>query len=269
MAARGGAPLTDDHLADGWGPGEPVDDTLMRAGVLSLADRVTHHAAALGREVIDDGRWVAAALAEQGMFSNAGIVTRPPDEWSWVATALSALAPAGVPKLLMSPFPTPDLHGDGLELVGHPPFMFRPAGGSGPGPVPELEIREVRDAEDLLAFERTLIEGYPVPGMDPDAAPTLFPPAFLGGASHAFLGLVDGCPAATASAHVAAGVNHVEFVSTRSEHRGRGLGAALTWAATVAEPDLPAVLIASDDGRGVYESLGYLPVMRWTLWLGE
>jgi predicted GNAT family acetyltransferase len=66
---------------------------------------------------------------------------------------------------------------------------------------------------------------------------------------------------------VAAGVNHVEFVTTLPEHRGRGIGAALTWAATVADPALPAVLIASDDGRKVYEGLGYLSVSRWTLWL--
>jgi len=37
--------------------------------------------------------------------------------------------------------------------------------------------------------------------------------------------------------------------------------------ATVARPDLPSVLIASDDGRSVYEALGYLAVARWTLWL--
>jgi hypothetical protein len=27
------------------------------------------------------------------------------------------------------------------------------------------------------------------------------------------------------------------------------------------------VLISSDDGRRVYEALGYLPIIRWTLWL--
>ena len=258
-----------EHLADGWAATDAPHDTLMRAGVLSLADRITHHAAALGCTVSDDGRWVAAALAERGMFSCAGIVVRPPDEWSWVVPALAALAPPGVAKLLMSPFPTPDFRRDGLQLVGHPPFMVRPAGGTPPAPIPGLEIREVLNAGDLLAFERTLIEAYPIADMDPDDAPTLFPPQFLGGASHAFLGLVDGRPVATASAHVAAGVNHVEFVSTRSEHRGRGIGAALTWAATVAEPALPAVLISSDDGRGVYEALGYLPIIRWTLWLAS
>ncbi len=256
-----------DDLADGWGPADSPSDTLLRAGVLSLADRITHQAAALDRDVIDDSRWVAAALADTGIFSNAGIVTRPPSDWSWVAPALSALAPPGVPKLLLSPFPTPDLRGEGLQLLGHPPFMVRPAGGVPPQLTPEVEIREVRDAEDLFVFERTLIEGYPVPGMDPADVPILFSPKVLGGSFHAFLGLVDGHPVATASAHVAAGVNHVEFVATRSEHRGRGIGAALTWAATVAEPSLPAVLISSDDGRGVYEKLGFLPIVRWTIWL--
>ena len=47
---------------------------------------------------------------------------------------------------------------------------------------------------------------------------------------------------------------------------GRGIGAAVTHAATVADPASPAVLIASDAGVGVYRGLGYLPVTRWTLW---
>jgi hypothetical protein len=33
-----------------------------------------------------------------------------------------------------------------------------------------------------------------------------------------------------------------------------------------AVPALPAVLLSSDDGAGVYRRLGYLPVTRWTLW---
>lgn len=255
-----------DELADGWGEGERPDDTLLRAGVESLADRVRHHARALGREVIDDRRWVAAALADRGMFSNAGIVVRPQSDWSWVAPALRALAAPGVPKLLISPFPTADLRSDGLHLLGHPPFMVRPAGGEGAAPVAGLEVRAVATADDLAAFERTAIEAYPIPDMDPNAR-TLFADDHLGGGSHLYLGLLDGEPVATAAAHVAAGVNHVEFVSTRSAYRGRGIGAALTWAATVTDPARPAVLISSDGGRPIYEALGYLPIVRWTLWL--
>lgn len=47
---------------------------------------------------------------------------------------------------------------------------------------------------------------------------------------------------------------------------GRGIGAALTWAATLAEPEQPAVLIASDDGQPVYERMGYLRIQRLTMW---
>ena len=73
-------------------------------------------------------------------------------------------------------------------------------------------------------------------------------------------------PVATAESHVAHGVVNVEAVTTLAEHRGKGIGEAVTWAATLAEPSLPAVLIASDDGVGIYRRMGYLPVARWTMW---
>ena len=63
------------------------------------------------------------------------------------------------------------------------------------------------------------------------------------------------------------GVNNVEMVATLDGWRGRGYGAAVTWAATTADPSLPAILIASDRGRPVYERLGYTAVTRWTLWI--
>ena len=82
-----------------------------------------------------------------------------------------------------------------------------------------------------------------------------------------WLGFVDGRPVATAAVHVAAGVNNVEMIATLEEDRGRGYGAAVTWAATTADPTLPAVLVASDLGRSVYERLGYTALTRWTMWL--
>jgi GNAT superfamily N-acetyltransferase len=260
--------MESEVLADGWGPAEPDDDTLVRAGIASIADRLRHQARAVGVPVVDDGHVVAAALAPSGMFSNAMLVVRPPSDWGGVVEQLRALAPAGTVRLLMSPLPTPDLRPMGLQLVGHPPFMVRPAGGTAPTIPSGVTISEITDADELCEFERTLIEGYPMPDMDPATVPILFPPAYLGAGSHAYAAYVDGQMVATAAAHVAAGVNHVEFVATRPGHRGRGIGAAVTWAATVAEPSLPAVLIASDDGRGVYEGLGYLAVLRWTLWMG-
>ena len=49
---------------------------------------------------------------------------------------------------------------------------------------------------------------------------------------------------------------------------GTAIGAAITWAATLADPTKPAVLIASDPGQPVYERMGYLRVMRLTMWGG-
>lgn len=73
---------------------------------------------------------------------------------------------------------------------------------------------------------------------------------------------------ATAAAYLGPEVTAVELVSTRPEARGRGIGAAMTMAAARVEPDRPALLIASDDGRGVYRRLGFVPLLRYTLWLG-
>mgnify|MGYP001814534675 CR=1 FL=1 len=63
------------------------------------------------------------------------------------------------------------------------------------------------------------------------------------------------------------GLTEVEWVSTRASHRGRGIGAALTWVATTAAPAHAAVLVATDDGRPVYERLGYVALMRLSMWL--
>lgn len=64
-----------------------------------------------------------------------------------------------------------------------------------------------------------------------------------------------------------AGLTLVEYVAVLPQGRGQGAGAAVTWAATLSEPEQPAVLIASDDGRPVYERMGYRAIERWTAWL--
>jgi hypothetical protein len=48
--------------------------------------------------------------------------------------------------------------------------------------------------------------------------------------------------------------------------RGKGYGAALTWVATLADPTLPGVLIASDPGQPVYERMGYVRLTRVSMW---
>jgi hypothetical protein len=51
--------------------------------------------------------------------------------------------------------------------------------------------------------------------------------------------------------------------------RGKGFGAAITWAATLADSTMPAMLVASDLGRPVYERMGYVVLDRWTFLVGQ
>jgi hypothetical protein len=253
------------HLTHGWEPGLPSDDSLLRRFVLASADRAAAMAALAGGRSF---RTEAIALADPAspvFFDNAAVLLQPP-EYVDLHAAMSAMVrfyPADRHFALLSAFPTPDLTGYGLELMGHPPFMFRPAGGVAP-PIPaDLVVRQVGDETALADFVVTLIEGYPMPGAE---GTPLADTRLLGSDIRLFVCYVEDQPVATAGARIGHGVNDVEWVATRSEHRRHGYGAALTWAATLAEPSLPAVLIASDDGQPVYEAMGYVRLQRLTMW---
>ncbi len=86
---------------------------------------------------------------------------------------------------------------------------------------------------------------------------------------HHWVGYLEGQPVATASAYLNVGHVHVEYVSTVESARGRGIGRAITAVATGLDTSLPAMLIASDAGRPVYERLGYRSILRFTLWMGH
>ena len=59
------------------------------------------------------------------------------------------------------------------------------------------------------------------------------------------------------------------MISCAETYRGKGIGEALTWAATLADPSRPAMLMASDSGRPIYERMGYIPILRLTLWFSS
>ena len=63
---------------------------------------------------------------------------------------------------------------------------------------------------------------------------------------------------------------HVEFISTLAAARGRGVGLRdHRRTRRSPQPELPALLIASDLGKPVYDRLGYLTIARFTLWAGH
>ena len=147
--------------------------------------------------------------------------------------------------------------------------MFRPAAPLAEAPVDGLELRRVNDADAARDWESALVRGYPLAELDPNNAGLLPARALEAPRWQHWVGYLDGAPVATASAVVNDHHVDVEFISTLPEVRGRGIGRAATVVATLAASDRPAMLISSDDGRAVYERLGYLPLLRFTLWAGH
>lgn len=128
-------------------------------------------------------------------------------------------------------------------------------------------MRWVSNDDELADAERVLVEGYPMPELQPFAAGRLYTPALLTTSTRIVVAYQDGSLLATATAHSGHGTTLVEGVAVMPAARGKGAGAAVTAAATTAFSDQSAVLLASDDGQPVYERLRYFRLERWTVWL--
>ena len=263
--------MTDDteQLATGWDPTTAAADTLERATLLATATRVSHVSESMGQPVLRTADVVAADTGLPTAFANWAILLRPVVESDDpVLGEIAAFYPEGRPYVIAGAWPTADLSRRNLVPVGHPPFMVRPVGPS--TPIPEVDgfsMHEVVDASQMEQVERVLIEGYPIPELMPVEPGRTFTASVLGGPIRFFVGVWNGEPVATAAVTIAHGVGVIELVATLADARGRGFGAMVTQAAALADPTVPAVLVASDLGRPVYERLGFLPINRWTLWM--
>jgi hypothetical protein len=257
--------MTAAHLTHGWEPNTADTDTVLRRFVLANARHTTFLADRVGGRTVRADAYSAADPGSAVFFDNMVVLLAPPQyvDFDKVIAEVLAFYPPQRHFCLLSAWPTPDLTGAGLELMGHPPFMLRPPGGAAP-PLPAgLTIRQVSTAAELHAFCDMLLTAFDMPSSE---GVPITDPRILDGSLRLFLGYLDGQPVATAGARIAYGLCDVEWVSNLAQARGKGIGAALTWAATLAEPELPATLISSDDGRPVYERMGYLPIHRFTLW---
>lgn len=256
--------MSSEVLSTGWESNTPPDDTLARRFVLAYADRVTAMAKRTGGRtcLVNGARMVD--LGSPFGYDNVVVLTRPVAEAEWrsLLGAADEFFPPSRWWVLLSIFATPDLGRHGLVRVGHPPLMLRPASPV-PAPPPGLDIRLVDDAARLADFERVLVEGY---GLAAVGAPAIADLALARCLLHLVVGYADGTAVATAGAAVHHGVVEIDWVATLPAARKRGFGAAITGAAVAAAPELPAMLIASDDGHRVYQRLGFLDLFRATMW---
>lgn len=260
-----------DRLPDGWGASTPRTDTLTREYIEAYADMCEGLGASTGSATIRTDEFVAFDSHTAFPFFNIAVPLRPivdvNDRLLDEIAEFFAPDDDDTPFLVYQATPMPWLGDRGWTLMGHPPLMLRPAG---PADVPApagLEVVEVHDEQTLEAFDRTMVEAYPLPEL---SGRRNFRPELLDLEGwHMWVGMLDGEPVGTAAAHVADTLVDVEWISTQPSARGKRVGEALTWAATLADPDLPAMLIASDLGQPVYERMGYLRLSRFTLWIGK
>lgn len=260
-------------LETGHEPTTPEGDTYLRRFVLNFADTLAAITRSFGGAVLATDAFAASDVGRPAGYANAVLPLRPlpgdPTATMAEIDAFYAARNGGRPRtvLIFSPWPTPDLAPFGWILVGHPPVHLLPAGQTAPPLPPGSRIERVASLEQLALFDRVTAEAFPIE-LPPDApVPALFGPALLDDpAVGMWLAFAGDEPAGTAFARLGNGINHVLEIASLPAHRGKGIGAALTWTASRMDPSLPAMLISSDEGRRVYDRMGYLPLCRWTCW---
>lgn len=266
--------VLDPNLCAGWEPETPVTDSLLRRFLLNWTLGVEAHGLPLGGRSLHRDDLTAVDVGRPTVGANVATLLAPlfPADVDEILAALDAFyafsagEPAGT-VFLFSPWPTPDLRPHGWALLDHPPLMLRPAGGTVPPSPPGLRIEVVRDEETLRAFEVAIVRGFTMPELEAQGPGAAFSADILtDDRQRLWVGWDEDRPVAAAASFVAAGINDVTLVATVPEARRRGYGAALTWRATLADPTLPSLLLATEEGRPVYERMGYTSLFRFTLW---
>jgi len=264
--------VTGEHLTDGWEPDLPVSDTLLRRFLFNLAAFNELPAVAAGARVLHRDDLMAADLGRPAAMHNAATLLRPlpSDRAGETLDAVEGFYDGhGTGEAyLWSAWPTPDLRRRGWVLEGHPPLLLRPAGGPPPPPVPPgLRAERVTGAEGLRDWERVAVDGFPYHELQPYRPGVLLDERALADERlRLWVGYEGDRPVCMGTLFVDAGVAAFSLGVTLPEARRRGYWAAMAGVRLLEEPDLPAVGIFSDMSRPPAEALGFLPLLRFTLW---
>jgi len=172
-----------------------------------------------------------------------------------------------------------DLSGYGLEPRFRMTVMSRLPGPL-PGPVPlpapsgnGVRVATAGDTETLAAAERILVSVFPPPratsgpAAGDDLRGRIQPVRVLGIAGwQVWLGYRDGVPAGAAHTFRDGASLGVYQLGTLPEHRGHGVGRALMTAILRTYPEDTVTLTATDQGRPLYDDLGFEVVSKAVWW---
>jgi GNAT superfamily N-acetyltransferase len=137
--------------------------------------------------------------------------------------------------------------------------------------VARLEIERVEDERVLKEFGFATYEGFETGEEVREAGPlgmhhpgTLSDPRM-----RYFVGRVDGRVVTSSIAYIGDDVVGIYGVSTLPEHRRRGYGKAITWAAAMSAPGLDVVVSPDPMARGIESELGFRKIAEYTPWSRE
>ncbi|MGH3983019.1 MAG: hypothetical protein ACRDST_10140 [Pseudonocardiaceae bacterium] len=238
--------------------------------MLNLAAFHEAVATALGGRTLRRDDIVAADLGHPSGYFNSAVLLRPPERIEEVVADIEAFydGHGSGDVELWSLWPSPDLTGRGWELEGHPPLLIRPAGPAPSVPDPaELRIEEVSDAAGVRDWERVAVDGFPFPDVQPGLPGAIADGRVLADPRYRlWVGYVEHRPVVIGSMFVDAGVGNFTLGVTLPDARRRGYWAAMARQRLAALPGLPAAALFSDMSRPGAEALGFLPIVRFTLW---
>jgi GNAT superfamily N-acetyltransferase len=210
-----------------------------------------------------DGASLHASGVPVPLFNPAYVNIAPADPDDLVATIVDHYAGLGTPFALYFRDEVATGLADACARAGlvehfQMPLMVMDPITAPPFPPDGVEIAMV-DASNVDGMHRALADGY---GMPIELSEVAFPSAVLALEPFiAVLATVDGEPAAVAGCYRTDDIAGVYAVATVPEHRNRGLGAAVTWAAVEIGTSTGArwsVLQASPMGAPVYERMGFV-----------
>lgn len=166
-------------------------------------------------------------------------------------------------------WPTPDLRRRGWQLEGHPPLLIRPGGAPPPDrPEPQgLRIAPLTDAAGVRDWERVAVDGFPFPDIAAHLPGAIADQRLLADDRIGlWVGYADERPVVAGSLFVDAGIRHLTLGATLPQARLQGYSTAMACRRLRVRPDLPAAALFSDMSRPGAEALGFLPILRFTLW---
>ena len=257
------------QLATGWDTSTPIADTLSRRWVHHWADQAEAFAIAAGGTAHRDERYALADYRRPSGLFNAATLLAPPADWDDLLDEIDGRFRGGSGEVyLWSLWPTPDLRDRGWTLEGHPPLLIRPPAALAPVDAPDHPPSPVSDRQALAEWERVTVRGYPLSELLGAGTHTLADPALLDdGRLRLWLGRDDrGRPVSASAQFVSQGLASLAFGVTLPEARRRGQWSVHARHRLHAEPERWHAGVFSDFSRPGAERLGFVPIIRFTLY---